>query len=99
MYDYEDKKKKNLWSFNHAVFWCTMQNKKIQGSCYIFHSILYYHPLQLNFLDETTLEEEEAKERKARKCRESRCGEGGGNFKRKNSVDKSMNGWENMGIV
>lgn len=66
------KKKKNLWSFNHAVFWCTMQNKKIQGSCYIFHSILYYHPLQLNFLDETTLEEEEAKERKARKCRESK---------------------------
>lgn len=31
--------------------------------------------------------------------RVNRCGEGGGNFKRKNSVDKSMNGWENMGIV
>lgn len=49
-----------------------MQNKKIQESCYWFHSILYYHPLPLNFLDETTLEEEETEEGKERKCRESK---------------------------
>lgn len=73
LYDYEDKKKicvlLTMWYFSAQ---CKTKQNKNQGSCYLFHSILYYHPLQLNFLDETTLEEEEGEEGKERKCRESK---------------------------